>query len=137
MSFTFPNIFNEDNPALLRLFEDRKETDKRTQVELQQLERVRLLLTPFILRRLKSDVLSELVGKETTVKMVPLEEKQRLLYDNILSEWKKKKVSSSKAKVSSSYTNVFTDLRKAANHPLLLNHTFAPHLHLLAKHLYR
>ena len=45
---------------------------------------LRQMLAPFVLRRIKSDVLDQLVDKECFLEKVPMTEFQRTVYDNIL-----------------------------------------------------
>ena len=135
LCFTFPDIFSNENQALLHLFDGRKE---KSAVESRQMERVRRMLLPFIMRRLKTDVLGELVNKETIVKKLPLQEDQKVIYDDIITEWKKMKSAIKTGKPSPKLiTSVFTDLRKAANHPLLLNNLFKPDIAVVAKCLHQ
>ena len=76
LSYTFPNIFSEENPALMKLFEGNSRTQESAYFK-KQLERVRKMLTPFILRRLKVDVLNELVAKKTEVKKLDMNPSQK------------------------------------------------------------
>jgi len=86
------------------------------------------LLAPFVLRRKKVDVLSQLLPpKKRKVEFVPFDEVSRKIYDSVLSETASnlKSLSSKntkKAKESNkrAYANTYVKMRKAANHPLLL-----------------
>jgi SWI/SNF-related matrix-associated actin-dependent regulator 1 of chromatin subfamily A len=109
---------------------------------------LRAMLAPFILRRVKSDVLDQLVDKVSFLEMVQMTSFQRTVYDNMLSNHARKKENvklHSDSKVvdeslltekheneeqgvehtvsnlcASEAAHLFTALRKAANHPLLL-----------------
>jgi hypothetical protein len=45
-------------------------------------------MRPFVLRRLKSDVLKQMVPKREVVIKVNLEAEQRAIYNGILTKWK-------------------------------------------------
>jgi SWI/SNF-related matrix-associated actin-dependent regulator 1 of chromatin subfamily A len=70
------------------------------------------LFAPFVLRRRKVDVLSDMAPKSREVEFVELGPVARGIYDGILERHVKKK--------GPSNINVFTQLRKAAQNPLLL-----------------
>jgi|LauGreDrversion4_2_1035121.scaffolds.fasta_scaffold819293_1 SNF2 family DNA or RNA helicase len=100
-------------------------------------------MRPFVLRRLKSDVLKQMVPKREVVIKVNLEAEQRAIYNGILTKWKDSQVAKSKQVqmqnaslfdicsylwqgvwedgllqrvANSDITSIFTQLRKAANH---------------------
>ena len=102
-------------------------------------------MRPFVLRRLKSDVLKQMVPKREVVIKVNMEEEQRAIYNGILTRWKQSQVAKAKQVRGSSsapqlwvlcnvkgqgawedgllervagsdITSIFTQLRKAANH---------------------
>ena len=54
------------------------------------------------------------------VEFVPFDDKTRTVYNSILSSHVKNRENRSEATSFSAYQNIFTSLRKAANHPLLL-----------------
>ncbi len=53
-------------------------------------------MRPFVLRRLKSDVLKQMVPKREVVIKVNLEAEQRAIYNGILSKWKESQAAKSK-----------------------------------------
>ena len=86
-------------------------------------ERIRKILAPLVLRRLKQDVLTQLPPKVHKVEHVQLEPSQAETYSQLLAEARGAK--GGKAKMSSANAKKwFTILRKAANHPLLLRRHF-------------
>ena len=80
------------------------------------LNQLRKLLAPFCLRRVKADVLASLPTKTAEVVSVPLSATQRGVYLQVAGRGAalKKGLGDAAAK------HLFTELRKAANHPLLL-----------------
>ena len=82
-------------------------------------ERLRVLMDPFVLRRRKVDVLGELVPKMDHVHMIDVGSAQRRIYDGILQRCRRER--SANRKLEGRVINsLFTELRKAANHPLLV-----------------
>ncbi len=78
--------------------------------------KLKQLFAPFVLRRKKADVLSQIIPpKKRETELVPMASSARLIYDNILSTHLKARQNNAAAQ-----QHLFTSLRKAANHPLLL-----------------
>ncbi|KAL1510888.1 hypothetical protein AB1Y20_005720 [Prymnesium parvum] len=120
LSFMLPALFP---PHLAVAFASPPADDDRP------VRRARRLLAPFILRRKKSDVLSQLSAKVEEELPVQMGSAQRRLYASLLA-----RARTSRWRASSKHTaSLFFDLRKAANHPCLLAHHFAPSLPLLAR----
>lgn len=90
--------------------------------------KLKQLFAPFVLRRKKGDVLSQIMPPKTRkIDFVEMDETTSSVYNTILSNAVKGgDVSTSqsnglaKFKNMSAQKNLFTELRKAANHPLLL-----------------
>ncbi len=117
----------------------RIDTNKNSNKEVTQEEayaKLKQLLAPFVLRRSKNDVLPQwLPPKKKKIEWVPFDEKIRNAYDSILSRHLHARTSESTEAYQS---HIFTDLRKAANHPLLLRtrHTSEEEIDHLSKHLF-
>lgn len=94
--------------------------------------KLKQLFAPFVLRRKKSDVLSQIMPPKTRkVDLVDMDDATSSVYNTILSNAVKGgNVSASqsdglaKFKSVSAQKHLFTELRKAANHPLLLRTRF-------------
>jgi SWI/SNF-related matrix-associated actin-dependent regulator of chromatin subfamily A containing DEAD/H box 1 len=81
--------------------------------------KLKQLFAPFVLRRRKKDVLSQILPPKTyEVEMVTLDEKARSQYSSIINAH----VRAKKSKAVRFSDHLFTNLRKAAHHPLLLRH---------------
>jgi SWI/SNF-related matrix-associated actin-dependent regulator 1 of chromatin subfamily A len=108
------NDQNDGGESMLQHFVDleggKGYTDKTVFKKLKQ------LFAPFVLRRSKDDVLSQILPpKERKVEFVELDSTGRSTYDSILAKHIKEK------KNGNTVTDhLFTQLRKAANHPLML-----------------
>ncbi|OWZ19592.1 ATP-dependent helicase [Phytophthora megakarya] len=147
LSFLMPRMFDHGSDELLSFFDGNEQ---------KKCEKVRKILAPFILRREKKVVLSQLVPKTVSIELVKVGEDQRDAYNGLLGsvikrreaiaarkaaakERKKNKGKEHKADrklrdLMGSYaappgdepsaTSIFTQLRKAANHPVLLRRHF-------------
>eukprot|EP00557_Chaetoceros_sp_GSL56_P008894 CAMPEP_0176504702 /NCGR_PEP_ID=MMETSP0200_2-20121128/16084_1 /TAXON_ID=947934 /ORGANISM="Chaetoceros sp., Strain GSL56" /LENGTH=1147 /DNA_ID=CAMNT_0017904171 /DNA_START=49 /DNA_END=3492 /DNA_ORIENTATION=+ len=127
---------NDGGAIMLEYFVRLEAIDKKQgNVHISQEEayaRLKQLLAPFVLRRRKDEVLGQwLPPKNRSVEWVPFDEQARLIYDSILA----KHLQNSD---TSNNTHVFTSLRKAANHILLLRtrHTSPEAIQHLSEMLY-
>lgn len=120
-------------------------TSSKTNTEEERVyKNLKQLLAPFILRRKKDHVVGQaLPPKIHKVEMVPFDEATQGLYDSILKSHfaatkDNSNVVESYLKNASKCKHVFTLLRKAANHPLLLRtrHTNPEAAEELARHLF-
>lgn len=160
LSFLMPRMFDCDSDELLSFFDGTEES---------KCWKIRKILAPFILRREKRLVLNQLVAKKEHTEMVVLGEAQRKRYQQLLESVIKQKkeqatrdiakksmkhkkrskverqlemlteLDYSHVKETSSDAAIFTQLRKAANHPILLRNHYASEqvLSKLTQHLYR
>eukprot|EP00606_Chrysophyceae_sp_TOSAG23-5_P000535 GSChrysophyteH2.ASY1.ANO1.945.1 assembled CDS len=95
---------------------------------------LRRMLVPFVLRRIKKDVLDQLTDKKLQLRVLPMETMQGVIYDSIIEGYTKKKTQRKQTALgekkdelawgedlsNKDMKHLFTALRKAANHPLLL-----------------
>jgi SWI/SNF-related matrix-associated actin-dependent regulator 1 of chromatin subfamily A len=90
--------------------------------------KLKQLFAPFVLRRKKEDVLGQILPPKTRrVDIVPMDEPTQAAYDAIISSHVKARAergSDVVATDAASQKHLFTTLRKAANHPLLLRNRF-------------
>jgi SWI/SNF-related matrix-associated actin-dependent regulator of chromatin subfamily A containing DEAD/H box 1 len=89
--------------------------------------KLKQLFAPFVLRRKKEEVLGQLLPpKERKTEFVDLGPSARAMYDSIIKQHlsKKKKGSVMTAAIGD---HVFTNLRKAAHHPLMLRTRHTSH----------
>uniref|UniRef100_A0A8C5G2J3 DNA helicase n=1 Tax=Gouania willdenowi TaxID=441366 RepID=A0A8C5G2J3_GOUWI len=82
--------------------------------ERNRISQAKLIMKPFILRRVKSEVLKQLPAKEERVELCSMSENQQRLYQNLF-----KKLKTSITGEKRELCNVMMQLRKMANHPLL------------------
>ncbi|ESW25110.1 hypothetical protein PHAVU_003G008000 [Phaseolus vulgaris] len=128
LEFMMPDIFASEDVDLKKLLnaEDR-----------DLIGRMKSILGPFILRRLKSDVMQQLVPKIQQVEYVIMERQQESAYKDAIEEYRA--VSQARmAKCSElnsksllevlprrQINNYFVQFRKIANHPLLIRRIYS------------
>ncbi|KAJ2695727.1 DNA-dependent ATPase fun30 [Coemansia sp. IMI 209128] len=189
LTFILPQVFSESQPMLSHAFKT-KPAAKRSAggtesddtgassvvpsgaqspapqvvgaVETQHIGQAKTLLRPFVLRRRKCDVLSDLPSKTEIIVRLDLTESQRNLYDSIVPDDSEdaaaeairqnlmrlepasldvpEAVAPSRALKTpgASWISTFMDMRKVADHPLLLRNRYdLPQLQKMAKALLR
>lgn len=113
MSFAMPKVFKADSKQLTEFFKtERKDKD---------IKRLKKALKPFILRRIKVDVLNQLAKKKEEVQVLELCPKQKEIYDTAITNYKHKVKNKM---ITTDTENIFSYLRKACNHPLLVQNIF-------------
>uniref|UniRef100_M4C517 ATP-dependent helicase n=1 Tax=Hyaloperonospora arabidopsidis (strain Emoy2) TaxID=559515 RepID=M4C517_HYAAE len=147
LSFLMPRMFDHGSDELLSFFDGSEE---------KKCDKVRKILAPFILRREKKYVLSQLVPKTISVELVKVGEDQRNAYTGLLDSVIQRREAQAAIKAAAkeskrnkskdcktnrhvrelmdtyatppgtepSAISIFTQLRKAANHPVLLRRHF-------------
>ncbi|KAI9301704.1 SNF2 family N-terminal domain-containing protein [Cunninghamella echinulata] len=108
----------------------------------KRIQRAKKMMTPFVLRRKKAQVLSHLPKKTHYIEQCPMTTNQQQLYHTIINDSKSKykdileqdednsnmkEVIGNKTKKNSMverFTNVIMHLRKAADHPLLFRNIY-------------
>jgi SWI/SNF-related matrix-associated actin-dependent regulator 1 of chromatin subfamily A len=123
LEFMMPDLFETGDVDLKKLLnaEDR-----------DLVARMKSILGPFILRRLKSDVMQQLVPKVQQVEYVIMVKQQQDAYKEAIEEYRNaslartgKSSSSSKAVLPRrQISNYFVQFRKIANHPLLVRRIY-------------
>ncbi|XP_068755461.1 SWI/SNF-related matrix-associated actin-dependent regulator of chromatin subfamily A containing DEAD/H box 1-like [Montipora capricornis] len=122
LSFVMPSMFGKSVQGIKMLFSySRMNREPGSNYEKATVEQAKRIMKPFVLRRLKKDVLQQLPAKYDHMIKCELTDDQRQLYnDSFLKCSKQFKQSNS----SSQYSNILMMLRKASNHPLLLRNLY-------------
>ncbi|KAF5153468.1 SNF2 family protein [Theileria parva strain Muguga] len=124
LNFLFPVVFSssEEFETVFDLVGPKELTpEERESRNLQIVARLHGILRPFMLRRSKKDVLSDMPPKNELLLMVPLSAMQKQLYRDLL----RKNVpelgtdDSTKSGIHVQLLNLAMQLRKACNHPYL------------------
>lgn len=136
LGFIMPDVFQDNredvavtvSDQLQVLFKHKAkvtETDSHsTLLSAQRVQRARTMLTPFILRRKKAQVLKHLPKKTSRVEYCDLTETQKTLYDEQLAKQRKVMQDRAAGINVKDHANVMMKLRQAAIHPLLFRHRY-------------
>lgn len=127
LEFMLPDLFVTEDVDLKRLLT----TDDRDLIA-----RMKSILGPFILRRLKSDVMQQLVPKEHRVECVCMEKEQEDAYNEAIQEYRSASLARMPKRPGNNHndlaqvlprrqiSNYFVQFRKIANHPLLVRRIY-------------
>ncbi|PVI03724.1 hypothetical protein DM02DRAFT_225525 [Periconia macrospinosa] len=125
LAFLMPDIFNteEVREGVAVAFKHKAkvtESDSHdTLLSTQRINRARSMMTPFVLRRKKAQVLKHLPKKTCRVEYCELTPIQKKIYDEQL-----KKLERVAGQPTKEHTNVIMKLRQAAIHPLLFRERY-------------
>lgn len=86
--------------------------------EQEQVQRAKRIMQPFVLRRLKTDVLRDLPTKTTQVMECAMESEQALKYEELCDQMR-----NDQGRLLNSMS-VMMELRRMANHPLTLRYLY-------------
>lgn len=125
LMFVVPDIFHGKTEEVKQMFsrtlqKNDVSDETRTEFEKERIEHAKRIMRPFVLRRLKQDVLKELPAKVEEVVRVPFSDVQRNLYDKLVVSFSKKVKESKDKSTNLSGSAMMMELRKLANHPLLV-----------------
>lgn len=120
--FVMPSLFAGKQADLKSLFSKNskapsvKKNSEQPLFEQEQVKNAKQIMRPFVLRRLKTEVLRDLPEKNERVIKCPMIEKQQKMYTNLVAEF------SAEADQSTEVNGIgmMMQLRKLANHPLLV-----------------
>merc|ERR1711936_874150 len=121
------------------MFPRATEQNERSAYEKDRIAHAKQIMKPFFLRRLKSEVLKDLPKKTSEVQTVPMGTNQHEMYFERVARYKKKAKDMAEGRIrkitaGESGVGMIMNLRKIANHPLLVrNHFDDKQLHILAK----
>lgn len=96
---------------------------------MHRIEQAKRIIEPFMLRRLKADVLKSLPVKTVVVNKVDMTEHQLIRYKTFTDEIKE--ASKEKETTESNHMMWLMMLRKLTNHPLLLRYHFEASSHII------
>ncbi|KAJ3078990.1 hypothetical protein HDU99_000233, partial [Rhizoclosmatium hyalinum] len=90
LTFIMPKIFADDEEALKQIFTLKNTaSNDATVLNRQRIQRAKMMMTPFVLRRKKDNVLTELPKKVRTEIFCTMTEGQNKLYQSIIADCKK------------------------------------------------
>lgn len=142
LAFMLPNLFVEKREDLQGLFNKKASVDATSDdynplMSQQAINKAKTMMTPFVLRRKKAQVLKYLPGKSHEVVKCPLTPVQREIYDSFIRQGKEaraererrkkltgKEADAARSSPTASSSNVMMSLRKASMHPLLFRRQY-------------
>ncbi|KIX02904.1 uncharacterized protein Z518_08847 [Rhinocladiella mackenziei CBS 650.93] len=123
LGFLMPSFFKEKAEALSSIFTHNvraMDSNHEALLSAERIKRARSMLTPFILRRKKIQVLKELPKKERRVELCDLTPEQSEIYQSWLDKAYSIRERREKGEnVTNESTNILMRLRLASIHPLL------------------
>jgi SWI/SNF-related matrix-associated actin-dependent regulator of chromatin subfamily A containing DEAD/H box 1 len=129
LAFILPDVFKEVEESMTTIFKAKATTqdaDHAALLSAQRIQRARSMLTPFVLRRKKAQVLKHLPPKVCRVEHCTLHPAQQDIYEGHLDQAKERaRIRVQGGKIpKSDENNPLMQLRKAAIHPLLFRRHF-------------
>ncbi|XP_015716831.1 SWI/SNF-related matrix-associated actin-dependent regulator of chromatin subfamily A containing DEAD/H box 1 isoform X2 [Coturnix japonica] len=117
LNFVMPHMFSSSTSEIRRMFSSKAKTaEEQSAYEKERIAHAKQIIKPFILRRVKDEVLKQLPPKKDHIELCAMSEKQEQLYCDLLNKLKKTMKGNEK---NSDMGNAMMQLRKMANHPLL------------------
>lgn len=141
LCFVTPKLFENKTEDIKALFSKKAPkledgSDQTNDFEQAQIQRAKNIMKPFILRRLKKDVLTFLPKKTEIVEKIALLPDQMEKYQYVIDEYKN--IDPTSESYMGRGNSIMMDMRKIANHPLLLRYYFSDaKVHEIAKVLAR
>lgn len=131
LAFILPDVFNEKKEDLASIFKYKAKTtdddeSNNALLSAQRIKRARAMMTPFVLRRKKAQVLKHLPAKTNRVEYCPMNVSQSTIYlEQITAAREAIEARAAGKKGSKSTSNLMMQLRKAAIHPLLFRKVYS------------
>uniref|UniRef100_A0A8C2B2F9 DNA helicase n=1 Tax=Cyprinus carpio TaxID=7962 RepID=A0A8C2B2F9_CYPCA len=113
LNFIMPSMFSSSTSQISKMFSTRS-SEEESRFHKERIAQAKLIMKPFILRRVKSEVLKQLPPKVENIEMCPMSDAQQKLYEKLFKRLKKAPNGEKRE-----LCNVMMQLRKMANHPLL------------------
>ncbi|XP_047029911.1 SWI/SNF-related matrix-associated actin-dependent regulator of chromatin subfamily A containing DEAD/H box 1 homolog [Helicoverpa zea] len=133
LCFVMPHMFSGKTDDLKSLFQknSKSKTTKKAEgkeddelpFEQSQITQAKRIMKPFVLRRLKRDVLQDLPKKTNHRELCSMSERQGMLYKDLIAGFAAKD-GTIRATTEQSGMAMMMDMRKLANHPLLLRYHY-------------
>ncbi|KAI7877169.1 SNF2 family DNA-dependent ATPase [Lichtheimia hyalospora FSU 10163] len=132
LTFILPDMLLEYEEEVSKIFKIKTVSRKESTAQMlsqQRIARAKKMMTPFVLRRRKTDVLKDLPQKFQVVERCQMTETQQELYDTILRTSRQSyrqaiDASDKKKGALDQFKNMVMHLRKAANHPMLFRNIY-------------
>ncbi|XP_063364496.1 SWI/SNF-related matrix-associated actin-dependent regulator of chromatin subfamily A containing DEAD/H box 1 homolog [Cydia amplana] len=135
LCFVMPHMFSGKTDDLKSLFQKNAKSLKTTKkgdgtkeddappFEQSQITQAKRIMKPFVLRRLKRDVLQDLPKKTNHTELCAMSDRQEKLYKHLIAGFAAKD-GTIHATMEQSGISMMMDMRKLANHPCLLRYFY-------------
>ncbi|KAJ6648406.1 Enhancer trap locus like 1 (Etl-1) [Pseudolycoriella hygida] len=126
LCFVMPTLFaskSDDIKTLFRQNKNAKGEEEGSTFEQDQITQAKRIMKPFVLRRLKADVLEALPTKTDHTVKVPMSSTQKEKYKDMVTIHSSEK-GIVQATNEHSGMSIMMDMRKLSNHPLLLRYYY-------------
>ncbi|KAF2836402.1 hypothetical protein M501DRAFT_939716 [Patellaria atrata CBS 101060] len=127
LAFIMPNVFEECKEELSYIFRHKAKTtdaDHAALLSAERIKRARSMMTPFVLRRKKDQVLKDLPKKTCRIEYCELTPSQKEIYDETFRVGQQALRDRAEGKPTKDHANVLMDLRKASISPLLFRRIY-------------
>lgn len=120
LTFVMPNMFCKKTDQIKLMFSAAsKNEEDQSSFERSRIEHAKKIMRPFVLRRLKQDVLQQLPVKHEEERYCTMTPYQQTCYINLVADLSKEFKQNKEAQ-----SGMVMKLRRASNHPLLLRNHF-------------
>ncbi|KAF2088218.1 hypothetical protein K490DRAFT_40183 [Saccharata proteae CBS 121410] len=139
LAFLMPKAFADESESLAYIFKNKAKTTDSSHAALlsaRRIARARTMMTPFILRRKKDQVLKHMPPKDSHVEYCELLPAQKEIYDGFKEQQRKVLADRAAGIPNPDHANVMMNLRLASIHPLLSRRIYTDDkLHKITKTL--
>ncbi|KAK9887995.1 hypothetical protein WA026_000284 [Henosepilachna vigintioctopunctata] len=128
--FVMPKMFAEKTTDIKSLFQknaksNQADGDAVPTFEKEQVEKAKRIMKPFVLRRLKQDVLQDLPMKTDHIIHTPMAPTQKEQYEELVASYQEANLEAKETDGTPlNSMTMMTELRKLSNHPLLLRYHY-------------
>jgi SWI/SNF-related matrix-associated actin-dependent regulator 1 of chromatin subfamily A len=128
--FILPNLFQQRREDLQSVFKHKAKATGETNranplLSEQRIAKAKTMMTPFVLRRRKDQVLRHLPEKSHAIEYCDMSEQQKEVYDKELEKSRAIITARENGDTSKNVPNILMQLRKASLHPLLFRRLYS------------
>ncbi|CAG2252996.1 SMARCAD1 [Mytilus edulis] len=126
LSFVMPEIFSGKTEHLKKIFSMiTRAGDDKSKYSAERIAQAKRIMKPFLLRRLKSEVQKQLPKKSEELIRCEMTPEQKISYDQTVKTFAQRLKEEGNDMLKGGGASILMQLRKIANHPLLLRNHFS------------